>query len=162
MSISDAQAQSAPMVDSNDPESLVKSRQRVADHGEVFTSSWMVDAMLNLVKDESERIDSRFLEPACGSGNFLKAVLLRKFKTVELKYGKSAFERSNHALMALMCIDANVIIKAQDKHLREVVKAGDAAHEEALKAMKGRWKNPFAGMGWYNQVKKDFASLSEN
>ena len=58
--------------------------------------------------------------------------------------------------------DANVIIKAQDKHLREVVKAGDAAHEEALKAMKGRWKNPFAGMGWYNQVKKDFASLSEN
>ena len=58
--------------------------------------------------------------------------------------------------------DANVIIKAQDKHLREVVKAGDAAHEEALKTMKGRWKNPFAGMGWYNQVKKDFASLSEN
>ena len=58
--------------------------------------------------------------------------------------------------------EANVIIKAQDKHLREVVKAGDAAHEEALKAMKGRWKNPFAGMGWYNQVKKDFASLSEN
>jgi hypothetical protein len=64
----------------------------------------MVEAMLNLVKDESERIDSRFLEPACGSGNFLKAVLLRKFKTVELKYGKSTFERSNHALMALMCI----------------------------------------------------------
>ena len=58
--------------------------------------------------------------------------------------------------------DANVIIKVQDKHLREAVKAGDAAHEEALKAMKGRWKNPFAGMGWYNQVKKDFASLSEN
>jgi hypothetical protein len=83
---------------------LVKSKQRVADHGEVFTSSWMVDAMLDLVKDESARIDSRFLEPACGSGNFLKAVLLRKFTTVELKYGKSAFERSNHALMALMCI----------------------------------------------------------
>ena len=104
MSISDPQAQVAPAVDPNDPEGLVKSRKRVADHGEVFTSSWMVDAMLNLVKDESERIDSRFLEPACGSGNFLKAVLLRKFKSVELKYGKSAFERSNHALMALMCI----------------------------------------------------------
>ena len=58
--------------------------------------------------------------------------------------------------------DANVIIKVQDKHLREAVKAGDAAHEEALKAMKGRWKNPFAGMGWYDQVKKDFASLPEN
>ena len=58
--------------------------------------------------------------------------------------------------------DANVIIKAQDKHLREAVKAGDASHEQALRAMKGRWKNPFAGMGWYNQVKKDFSNLSEN
>ncbi|MEY4498001.1 MAG: hypothetical protein RJA40_106 [Actinomycetota bacterium] len=55
--------------------------------------------------------------------------------------------------------DANVIIKAQDKHLREAVKAGDASHEDALNAMKGRWKNPIKGMGWYNQVKKDFASL---
>ena len=51
--------------------SLVKSKQRVADHGEVFTPDWMVQDMLDLVRDESERIDSRFLEPACGSGNFL-------------------------------------------------------------------------------------------
>ena len=50
--------------------SLVKSKQRVADHGEVFTPELMVEAMLDLVKDETERIDSRFLEPACGSGNF--------------------------------------------------------------------------------------------
>ena len=50
---------------------LVKSKERVADHGEVFTPAWMVAAMLDLVKDETERIDSRFLEPACGSGNFL-------------------------------------------------------------------------------------------
>ena len=49
-----------------DPENLVKSKQRVADHGEVFTPSWMVEDMLDLVKSESERIDSRFLEPACG------------------------------------------------------------------------------------------------
>jgi hypothetical protein len=49
----------------------IKSKQRVADHGEVFTPAWMVEAMLDLVKDETERIDSRFLEPACGSGNFL-------------------------------------------------------------------------------------------
>ena len=53
------------------PMNLVKSKQRVADHGEVFTPAWMVEAMLDLVKDETERIDSRFLEPACGSGNFL-------------------------------------------------------------------------------------------
>jgi hypothetical protein len=55
--------------------------------------------------------------------------------------------------------DANVIIQSQDKHLREAVKAGDSSHEEALQAMKGRWKNPIKGMGWYNQVKKDFAAL---
>ncbi len=52
-------------------EPQVKSKQRVADHGEVFTPEWIVEAMLDLVKDETERIDSRFLEPACGSGNFL-------------------------------------------------------------------------------------------
>ena len=57
---------------------LIKSKKRVADHGEVFTPSWMVDAMLDLVKDETERIDSRFLEPACGSGNFLVRVLVPK------------------------------------------------------------------------------------
>ncbi len=57
--------------------------------------------------------------------------------------------------------DANAIIKAQDKHLREEVASGDSSHEAALKAMKGRWKNPFAGMRWYNQVKRDFASLPE-
>ena len=62
-------------------ESLVKSKQRVTDHGEVFTPSWMVEDMLNLVKGESERIDSRFLEPACGDGNFLKVVLQRKLAT---------------------------------------------------------------------------------
>jgi type I restriction-modification system DNA methylase subunit len=54
--------------------SAVKSKQRVADHGEVFTPAWMVETMLDLVKAETERIDSRVLEPACGSGNFLVPV----------------------------------------------------------------------------------------
>lgn len=84
--------------------SYVKSKQRVADHGEVFTPAWMVEAMLNLVKAETERIDSRFLEPACGSGNFLVQILLRKLDAVELKYGKSDFERRHYALLGLMCI----------------------------------------------------------
>jgi len=84
--------------------SLVKSKQRVADHGEVFTPAWMVEAMLDLVKDETERIDSRFLEPACGNGNFLVKVLRRKLAAVELKYGQSDFERRHYALLALMCI----------------------------------------------------------
>lgn len=81
-----------------------KSKQRVADHGEVFTPPWMVEAMLDLVKDESERIDSRFLEPACGSGNFLIQVLARKLAAVQRKFGKSDFERRHYALLALMCI----------------------------------------------------------
>ena len=84
--------------------SLVKSKQRVADHGEVFTPAWMVEAMLDLVKGETERIDSRFLEPACGDGNFLVPVLRRKLAAVELKYGKSDFERRHYALLALMCV----------------------------------------------------------
>lgn len=86
------------------PENLVRSRQRVADHGEVFTPSWLVEAMLDLVKGESERIDARFLEPACGSGNFLLPVLRRKLATVHEKFAKSDFEKRNHALLALMCI----------------------------------------------------------
>ena len=84
--------------------SLVKSKQRVADHGEVFTPPWMVEAMLDLVKDETERIDSRFLEPACGSGNFIVQILRRKLAAAELKYGTSDFERQHYALLGLMCI----------------------------------------------------------
>lgn len=88
----------------NDTERLVKSKQRVADHGEVFTPAWMVEDMLDLVKLESERIDSRVLEPACGSGNFLVPVLSRKFATVQARHGKSEFEKRHYALLALMCV----------------------------------------------------------
>jgi hypothetical protein len=83
---------------------LVKSKQRVADHGEVFTPAWMVETMLDLVKGETERIDSHFLEPACGNGNFLVPVLRRKLAAVELKYGQSEFERRHYALLGLMCV----------------------------------------------------------
>ena len=84
--------------------SLIKSKQRIADHGEVFTPQWLVDAMLDLVKDETERIDSRFLESASGSGNFLVQILRRKLVAVEIKYGKSDFEKRHYALLVLMCI----------------------------------------------------------
>ncbi len=86
------------------PTNHIKSKQRVADHGEVFTPAWLVETMLDLVKEETERIDSRFLEPACGGGNFLVQILRRKLAAVELKYGKSEFERQHYALLALMCI----------------------------------------------------------
>jgi hypothetical protein len=85
-------------------ENLITSKQRVADHGEVFTPSWMVEAMLDLVKDETYRIGSRFLEPACGSGNFLVKILKRKLAQVEREYGKSDFEKRHFALFAVMCI----------------------------------------------------------
>ena len=84
--------------------SLVRSKQRVADHGEVFTPPELVEAMIGLVEHEAQRIDSRFLEPACGSGNFLIPVLRRKLTTVDARYGKSDFERRHQALLALMSI----------------------------------------------------------
>ena len=82
---------------------LIKSKKRVADHGEVFTPPWLVEKMLDLVRGETERIDSRFLEPACGSGNFLVPVLQRKLAAVEAKFGRTDFERRHYALLAVMC-----------------------------------------------------------
>jgi hypothetical protein len=57
---------------------------------------------------------------------------------------------------------ANVVIKAQDKHLNEIVSSGDETHKDALQEMKGRWKHPVAGMGWYRKAKRDFAALPED
>lgn len=82
----------------------VKSKQRVTDHGEVFTNEREVKAMLDLVKLESERIDSRFLEPACGTGNFLAEVLQRKLNTVSQKYGKSKIEWERYSVIAVSSI----------------------------------------------------------
>jgi hypothetical protein len=104
MAISDPVGNHEARLHPREPEGLVKSRKRVADHGEVFTPSWMVEDMLDLVKFETDRIDSRFLEPACGSGNFLKSVLNRKLDTVHSKFGKSEYERNHQAIFALMCI----------------------------------------------------------
>jgi hypothetical protein len=91
-------------VSSPETERLVKSKRRVADHGEVFTPAWMVEGMLDLVRNETERIDSRFLEPACGSGNFLVPVLQRKLEAVQARYGKNDFEKRHYAMLGLMCI----------------------------------------------------------
>lgn len=90
--------------DTLDHMTLVKSKDRVKDFGEVFTPEWLVQDMLNLVPRELERIDSRFLETACGSGNFLVAVLSKKLEVVEARYGKNEFERQHHAMLALMSV----------------------------------------------------------
>ena len=82
----------------------VKTKKRVADHGEVFTSDREVNAMLDLVKQETERIDSRFLEPACGNGNFLAEVLKRKLAVVEKRYRTSQLEWERNSLIAISSI----------------------------------------------------------
>lgn len=84
--------------------SLLRSRQRIIDHGEVFTPPEIVEAMLDLVKTESGRIDSRFLESACGSGNFLIAVLRRSLAAVEDRCRRNELERKRYALLAPMSL----------------------------------------------------------
>lgn len=82
----------------------VKSKKRVAEHGEVFTNEREVNAMLDLVKQETERIDSRFLEPACGNGNFLIEILRRKLEVVKARYKKSQWEYEKNGLIAVMSV----------------------------------------------------------
>ena len=85
----------------NSREKQIISRKRVADHGEVFTADREVEAMCDLVKNETERIDSRFLEPACGDGNFLSVILKRKLDIVEKKYKRSSYDWERNSLLAL-------------------------------------------------------------
>lgn len=82
----------------------VNSKQRVADHGEVFTAAREVNAMLDLVKEETERIDSRFLEPACGTGNFLVEILRRKLHVVSDRYKKNRMEFELYSVIAVSSI----------------------------------------------------------
>lgn len=103
----------------NKIEKQVKSKERVADHGEVFTAEREVNAMLDLVKQESERIESRFLEPACGNGNFLAEVLRRKLKVVEDRYGKSQLEYERYAVLAVSSIYGIDILSDNAQECRE-------------------------------------------
>ena len=82
----------------------VKSKSRVADHGEVFTADREVNAMLDLVKQETQRIDSRFLEPACGTGNFLVEIISRKLIEVDKKYKKNQLEFEHYSILAVSSI----------------------------------------------------------
>ena len=81
-----------------------KSKKRIADHGEVFTAEREVKAMLDLTKHETERIDSRFLEPACGDGNFLAEILRRKLAVVKSRYDKHAADYERYAVIAVTSI----------------------------------------------------------
>ena len=80
-------------------EKQVKSKQRVADHGEVFTAEREVNAMLDLVKQETDRIGSRFLEPACGNGNYLAEILRRKLAFAERRYKRNPADYEMWSIM---------------------------------------------------------------
>ena len=97
----------------------VRSKKRVTDHGEVFTNDREVNAMLDLVKHETERIDARFLEPACGNGNFLAEVLRRKLNVVEQRYSKSQIEWERYAVIAVSSIYGVDILEDNTQECRE-------------------------------------------
>lgn len=82
----------------------IVSKKRVADHGEVYTADREVNAMLDLVKQETERIDSRFLEPACGTGNFLVEILNRKLQVVEKRYKNNQIDYEKYSIQAISSI----------------------------------------------------------
>ena len=97
----------------------VISKQRVADHGEVLTGLREVNAMLDLVKQETERIESRFLEPACGNGNFLTVILERKLAVVESRYSKSQLDYERYAILAASSIYGIDILEDNVRQCRD-------------------------------------------
>jgi len=112
--------QSHPLTKSDtQSEKQVKSKKRVADHGEVFTAEREVNAMLDLVKHETERIESRFLEPACGNGNFLAEILRRKLAVVTNRYAKSQLEWERYAVLAVSSIYGVDILEDNANECRE-------------------------------------------
>lgn len=102
-------------------EKHILSRKRVVEHGEVFTPMSIVNAMLDLVKQETENIESRFLEPACGKGNFLCEILRRKLKIVEKRYKKSQFDFEYYAIIAVSSIYGIDILEDNVKDCREIL-----------------------------------------
>ncbi|MBO5432305.1 hypothetical protein J5991_09725, partial [Methanocorpusculum sp.] len=115
-------------------EMQVKSKKRVVDHGEVFTAEREVKAMCDLVKQETERIESRFLEPACGNGNFLAEVLSRKLAVVKKRYGKSCAEYEKYAVLAVSSLYGVDILEDNVTECRERLYAiWDKAYSAVLR-----------------------------
>ncbi|MBC7259480.1 MAG: N-6 DNA methylase [Chloroflexi bacterium] len=114
--------------------SHIKSKHRVAQYGEVLTPKNIVNAMLDLVKDETERIDSRFLEPACGTGNFLLEILERKLRVVEKRYRRSQIEYERYAILAVSSIYGVELLKDNVEECRErLFQVFDAAYTRLFK-----------------------------
>lgn len=107
------------MIENIKLDNQVKSKKRVADHGEVFTNEREVNAMLDLVKHETQRIDSRFLEPACGNGNFLAEVLRRKLAVVDSRYSKSQVDWERYSVIAVSSIYGVDILEDNAQECRD-------------------------------------------
>lgn len=115
-------------------EQQVKSKERVADHGEVYTAEREVNAMLDLVKEETERIESRFLEPACGNGNFLAEILQRKLNVVDTLYKKSPFEWETYSVLAISSVYGVDILQDNVQECRErLFTLWEKAYKKAVK-----------------------------
>lgn len=138
-------------MDANGTGKQVVSKKRVADHGEVYTGEREVNAMLDLVKQETERIDSRFLEPACGTGNFLTEILRRKLAVVESRYSKSQLEYERYAFVAVSSIYGIDILEdnviecrrrlfdiVEEQHGRLFNSAAEEAFREAIRFLLDR------------------------
>ena len=119
----------------------VKSRQRVVDHGEVFTAEREVNAMLDLVKAETERIESRFLEPACGNGNFIAEVLRRKLVVVSSRYRRSPAEYQRYAFVAVSSVYGVDILEDNVEECRDRLFA--IVEKDARSAIRGAVEQAF-------------------
>ena len=130
--------QDFPLINANERERYLEletqviSKQRVADHGEVFTPSWIVEAMLELVRDETERIDSRFLEPACGTGNFLAEVLEKKLSVVESRYANCQIEYERYSVLAITSIYGIDVLQDNVEECRDRLFTKFNSHYTAL------------------------------
>lgn len=120
-------------------EQQVKSRERVAEHGEVFTAEREVKAMCDLVKSETERIESRFLEPACGNGNFLAEILRRKLAVVTQRYGKSPCEFEKYSVIAVSSLYGVDILEDNAQECRDrLFNIWDTAYSDCVKKQVSR------------------------
>ena len=114
--------------------SQVKSKERVRDHGEVFTNEREVNAMLDLVKDETENIESTFLEPACGDGNFLSEIIRRKLNIVKERYSKNLENHEKYSIVAISSIYGVELLK--DNVLTCIDRLYNIWNEEYIKIAK--------------------------
>lgn len=125
----------------------VKSKQRVIDYGEVFTNEREVKAMLDLVKEETERIESRFLEPACGNGNFLAEVIRRKLEVVKLRFSKKQLDYEFNAFIACTSIYGVDILADNAQECRQ--RLFDMVEKEYQELFGKKVKPEFLKSVWY-------------